>query len=99
MKALYLLIDTVLNIYTWLIIAYVILSWLVAFNVINNTNQFVYAIGNFLHKITEPVMRPIRKILPSFGGIDLSPIVVLLVIFFIRQLLFDNWGRSLMVAG
>ena len=91
MRSLYVLIDTVLNLYAWLIIAYAILSWLIAFNVVNSRNQFVYMIGDFLYRITEPVMRPVRRALPSLGGIDISPIVVLLAIFFLRNLLAEYW--------
>lgn len=87
MQSLFLLIDTVLNLYTWVIIAWVILSWLVAFNVVNAQNRFVYVVGDMLNRLTEPAMRPIRRIMPNLGGIDLSPLVVLLAIYFIRLLL------------
>jgi YggT family protein len=95
MYALYWLIDTVLGLYMWLIILQVILSWLVAFNVINMSNRFVYMVGDFLYRVTEPVMRPIRNILPNLGGIDLSPMVVLLLIIFIRKLLAEYWPFTL----
>ena len=81
------LIDTILNLYTWILIAMVVFSWLFAFNVINPRNQFVSMIGDFLHKATEPVLRPIRRLLPAMGGIDLSPIVVFLAIMLIRNLM------------
>ena len=81
------LIDTILNLYTWILIAMVVFSWLFAFNVINPRNQFVSMIGDFLHKATEPVLRPIRRVLPAMGGIDLSPIVVFLAIMLIRNLM------------
>ena len=82
MYSLYLLIDTVLNLYSWCLIVWVIMSWLIAFNVLNTHNRFVYMVGDFLYRITEPAMRPIRRILPSLGGIDLSPLVLLLLLFF-----------------
>ncbi len=90
MLALLRTIDLALDIYTWILIASVIFSWLFAFNVINTRNQFVGMIGEFLHRATEPVLRPIRRILPDLGGLDISPIVVLLIIFFIRQLLWTS---------
>ncbi|NGO49662.1 YggT family protein [Allomesorhizobium camelthorni] len=87
------LIQTVvlaLDIYWWLLIASAIFSWLYAFNVVNSRNQFVGTIGNFLFRITEPVLAPVRRFLPDLGGIDISPIVVLLIIFFIRQFLLTT---------
>ena len=86
MTALVLLIDTVINIYTWAVIAHVVLSWLVSFRVVNTQNRFVYLLGDFLYRITEPALRPIRKILPNLGGIDIAPIVLLLLLFFLRNL-------------
>ncbi|MGO4831584.1 YggT family protein [Rhizobiaceae sp. 2RAB30] len=79
-----------LDIYWWLLIASAIFSWLYAFNVINSRNQFVNSIGNFLFRVTEPALRPIRRFLPDLGGIDISPIILLLVIFFIRQFLLTT---------
>ena len=90
MNALVTLIDVVFTIYIWLLIASAIVSWLVSFNVINTQNKFVYTIMNFLWRVTEPALRPIRKIMPNLGGIDLSPIILILALFFIRQLLTDN---------
>ncbi len=79
-----------LDIYWWILIASAIFSWLYAFNVVNPRNQFVGSVGNFLFRITEPVLAPVRRILPDLGGIDISPIVVLLIIFFIRQFLLTT---------
>ena len=87
MLALFQTIDLALNLYTWVLIGSAIFSWLYAFNVINSRNQFVNAIGSFLFNVTEPVLRPIRRVLPNLGGIDISPIIVLLIIFFIRNLM------------
>ena len=87
MQSLIILIDMVLNLYMWVLIASAILSWLVAFNVINTRNRFVYAVGDFLYRITEPALRPIRNMLPNLGGIDISPIILLLVIFFIQSVI------------
>ena len=79
--------DLLLRVVTWIIIIQAILSWLVAFNVINTYNDFVRSLLNALDKITEPLYRPIRRILPDFGGIDFSPLVVLLLIYVVRILL------------
>jgi len=82
------LIQTILlalDIYWWILIASAIFSWLYAFNVVNPSNQVVGTIGTFLYKATEPVLRPIRNFLPDLGGIDISPIIVLLAIYFLRQ--------------
>lgn len=78
------LIDTVLEIYVWLLIAQAILSWLVNFNVVNTRNRFVYVAGDFLYRITEPVLRPIRRVVPAIGGLDVSPVILILLISFIR---------------
>jgi YggT family protein len=91
------LIDTLiyaLSLYWWIIIASAIFSWLFAFNVVNSRNQFVSNIGTVLYRLTEPVYRPIRRFLPDLGGIDISPIIVLLVIFFLQRFL-DSSVRSL----
>jgi YggT family protein len=81
------IVDLLLQVLTWIIIIQAILSWLVAFNVINTYNDFVRTFLGALDKLTEPLYRPIRRILPDFGGIDFSPLVVLLLIFGIRRLL------------
>ena len=91
MGALLWLILQIINIFVWIIILQVVLSWLIAFNVVNTSNRFVYLIGDFLYRVTEPAMRPIRNLLPSLGGIDLSPLVLLLLLFFIQRLLVEYW--------
>ena len=80
-------IVLVIDLYIWVVIASAILSWLIAFNVVNTRNRFVYIVADIAYKITEPVLRPIRRILPSFGGIDLSPVVLILLLGFIQRLL------------
>jgi len=85
--ALFQIVDYLLRILGWVIIAQVILSWLVAFNVLNTSSQGLRAFMNALDRIMEPLYRPIRKILPDFGGIDFSPLVLLLVIQILRMLL------------
>jgi YggT family protein len=84
MRALFLVIDIALEIYIWLLIAAAILSWLIAFNVVNTRNQVVATVGDLLYRITEPALRPIRTMLPNLGGIDISPVILILFIIFIR---------------
>ncbi|MCA0255142.1 MAG: YggT family protein [Proteobacteria bacterium] len=90
MLALFQTIDLVLNLYTWVLIGSAVFSWLYAFNIINSSNQFVNSIGRFLFNVTEPVLAPIRRVLPNLGGIDISPIVVLVIIFFLRTFLWTT---------
>ena len=80
-------LDLLLRVLTWIIIAQAIISWLVAFNVINTSNDFMRSFLNALDRLTEPLYRPIRRIMPDFGGIDFSPLVVLLLIYVVRILL------------
>jgi len=75
-----------LNIFIWILIANAIFSWLYAFNVINTNNQFVNMIGRALYQMTEPVLRPIRRFMPDLGGVDISPIVLILIIYLIQQI-------------
>ena len=89
----------VLDILWWLIVASAILSWLYAFNIVNAGNQFVDSVGSFLYRMTEPIYRPIRRRLPNFGGIDLSPLVVLLAIFFLQQLIILYIFPAVVRAG
>ena len=87
MRAVLDIVIYVLDLYVWLLIASAILSWLVAFNVVNTRNQFVSAIAEFLYRITEPVLRPIRNVMPNLGGLDISPIIVILLIMFIERVI------------
>lgn len=96
MYALIWLINTLISLYVWLLIASAILSWLVAFNVINTRNRFVYLVGDFLYRVTEPALRPIRRVLPNLGGIDLSPVILILVLMFVQRLLVDDLARLLL---
>ena len=89
MLSLLLLIDKVIDIYTWIVIASAIMSWLVAFGVINVRNQFIRVVVDLLYRLTEPVLRPIRRILPNLGGVDISPIILLLGLYFIQSLLHE----------
>jgi YggT family protein len=87
MRALLDVILVVLQIYVWLLIAAAILSWLIAFNVVNTHNQVVAVIGDFLYRITEPVLRPIRSFMPNLGGLDISPVILILIIFFLQSVI------------
>jgi YggT family protein len=87
MRALFLVIDLALELYIWIVIAAAIFSWLVAFHVVNTRNQVVGMIGEFLYRITEPALRPIRNFLPNLGGIDISPVILFLIIIFIRYVI------------
>ena len=85
MRAVLDIILFVLPIYIWLLIAAAVLSWLIAFNVVNSRNHVVATVGEFLYRITEPLLRPIRALLPNLGGIDVSPVILILLILFIRE--------------
>jgi YggT family protein len=87
MRALFLVIDLALELYVWIVIAMAIFSWLVAFNVVNTRNHVVAMVGDFLYRITDPVLRPIRNVLPNLGGIDISPVILFLIIVFIRYVI------------
>lgn len=90
LTGIYQLGDTLLALYGWAIIISAILSWLIAFNVINTSNQFVYQVTEILHRITDPVLRPIRRIIPDLGGIDISPILLYLAIQFLARPLWAD---------
>ena len=81
----------VTDLYIWVLVASAILSWLVAFNVINTHNRFVYVVGDFLYRITEPALRPIRSFLPNLGGLDISPVVLILVLIFVQRLIIYSF--------
>jgi YggT family protein len=89
------LVHTVISIYIWLLIAQAVLSWLVAFGVANRHNRAVAMIGDFLWRITEPLLRPIRSFLPDLGGIDISPVVLILILMFLRRLILYDLAPSL----
>lgn len=81
------LADIVLGLFVWVLIFAVVMSWLVSFNVVNTSNRFVYTVTDFLYRLTEPALRPIRRVLPNLGGLDLSPVLLLLAIWFLRDML------------
>jgi YggT family protein len=83
------LVSTLISIYIWLLIAQAILSWLVSFGIVNRYNRVVATIGDFLWRVTEPALRPIRRLLPDLGGIDISPVILILLLWFLRDLMFE----------
>jgi YggT family protein len=87
MRAILDVILLALQLYVWLLIAAAVLSWLIAFNVVNTRNQFVATVGEFLYRITEPALRPIRNMMPNLGGIDISPVILILLIFLIERII------------
>lgn len=88
------IVSTVISIYIWVIIIGAILTWLVTFNVVNTSNRAVYFVGDFCYRLTEPALRPIRNFLPNLGGIDLSPVVLILALILVRDIL-----RGLVYGG
>ncbi len=90
------LINTLIQLYIWVLIINAVLSWLVAFNVVNTRNRFVYTVVDFSYRLTEPALRPIRRILPNLGGIDISPIILILLLIFLQRTITDFYFRTLM---
>ena len=88
-----------IDLYMWVVVIGVVLSWLVAFNVINTSNKFVFMIGDFCHRATEPILGPIRRRLPNLGGLDISPLVVILGLIYIEYLINDVIRKLYLVPG
>ena len=99
MIALLQIVQLLLNLVWWVIVIQAILSWLIAFNVINTHSDFVRTVWNALQKITEPLYRPIRRILPEFGALDLSPRVVLLILYILTNIVIPNIAQNYLVAA
>ena len=95
MKSVLILFDNIISLYIWILIINVIISWLVAFNVLNTTNRFVYSLLDVSYKLTAPPLNYIRRFLPNLGSIDISPIILILVLMFIRNLVFEMFAPSL----
>ena len=95
MKSIFILFDNIISLYIWVLIINVIMSWLVAFNIVNTSNRFVYSVLDVSHKLTAPPLNFIRRYLPNFGSIDISPIILILGIMFLRNLVFEMFARSL----
>ena len=89
MKSILILVDSVVTIYIWVLIINALLSWLIAFNVLNTSNRLVYSLLDISYKMTDPLLRPIRNFLPNLGNIDISPVVLILLLMFLRNLIFE----------
>ena len=87
------LIATAIDIYIFILIIGAVLSWLVAFDVVNRNNRFIYMVGDFCYRLTEPALRPIRNILPNMGGIDLSPLVLILLLYFAKGVILNLFAK------
>jgi len=95
MKSIFILLDTIITIYLWVIIINAILSWLVAFNILNTQNRFVFSVLDATYKMTDPALNKIRRFLPTFGSIDLSPVVLILLLMFLRNIIFEIFAPGL----
>lgn len=91
MLAIFDVILLALQLYWWIIIAAAVMSWLIAFEIVDTRNRFVYVVADALNRLTEPALRPIRNFLPNFGGIDISPIILLLIIYFLQQFILRTF--------
>ena len=89
MYSVLMLIDRIVDLYVWVIILSAVLSWLVAFDIVNMRNRFVYLVGDTLNRLTEPVYRPVRRFLPDMGSLDLSPLIVILGLWFLRDIMWE----------
>lgn len=98
MYSLLILISQIIQIYTWVVIISAVLSWLIAFNVVNTNNRFIYTVVDVLYRLTEPALSRIRRILPDLGGIDLSPVVLILGLYFVQNLMWEIFA-SLQAGG
>ena len=95
MKSILILLDSVVSIYIWILIINAILSWLIAFSVLNTSNRLVYSLLDISYKLTDPLLRPIRNFLPNLGNIDISPVVLILLLMFVRNLVFEFLAPSM----
>ena len=95
MKSILILIDSVVTIYIWILIINALLSWLIAFNVLNTSNRLVYSLLDVSYKMTDPLLRPIRNFLPNLGNIDISPVVLILLLMFVRNLIFEFFAPTM----
>ena len=95
MKSIFILFDNIISLYIWVLIINVIMSWLVAFNVVNTSNRFVYSVLDISQRLTDPPLNFIRRYLPNLGSIDISPIILILGLMFLRNLVFEMFAPSL----
>ena len=95
MKSIFILLDNIITIYLWIIIINAILSWLVAFNVLNTQNRFVFSVLDVTYKLTDPALNKIRRFIPTFGSIDISPVILILFLMFLRNVIFEIFAPGL----
>ena len=95
MKSILILFDNIVSLYIWILIIHVIFSWLVAFNVLNTSNRFVYSVLDISYKLTSPPLNFIRRFLPNLGSIDISPVILILGLMFFRNLVFEMLAPGL----
>ena len=95
MKSIFFLLDSIITIYLWIIIINAILSWLVAFNILNTQNRFVFSVLDATYKLTDPALNKIRRFIPTFGSIDISPVILILLLMFLRNLIFEVFAPNL----
>jgi len=95
MKSILILLDSVVSIYIWILIINAILSWLIAFSVLNTSNRLVYSLLDISYKLTDPLLKPIRNFLPNLGNVDISPVVLILLLMFGRNLIFEFLAPSM----
>ncbi len=93
MNSLLGLIIQIINLYKLVLLIYIIATWLISFNIINTSNRFIYSAMEILYKLSEPSLRLVRKYVPAFGNIDISPIIVYLLLWFVQSLLIEYWPR------
>ena len=95
MKSIFVLLDSIITIYLWIIIINAILSWLVAFNILNTQNRFVFSVLDATYKMTDPALNKIRSFIPTFGSIDVSPVILILLLMFLRNIIFEIFAPGL----
>ena len=95
MKSIFILLDNVIYIYLWIIIINAVLSWLVAFNILNTQNRFVFSVLDTTYKLTDPALNKIRRFIPTFGSIDISPVILILLLMFLRNVIFEIFAPGL----
>ena len=95
MKSIFILLDSIITIYLWIIIINAVLSWLVAFNILNTQNRFVFSVLDATYKMPDPALNKIRRFIPTFGSIDVSPVVLILILMFLRNIIFEIFAPGL----
>ena len=95
MKSIFILLDSIITMYLWIIIINAVLSWLVAFNILNTQNRFVFSVLDATYKLTDPALNKIRRFIPTFGSIDISPLILILLLMFLRNIIFEAFAPSL----